>query len=180
MWISDLLIKTQKFIGLWVFNSTPLINLSGLFVRETYAFLLLYHCSATWNQGWRYFMQFFYYPRFFFSYTRFLFSCEAENWPFKVCEKLCLNFDEDSIKSVDIFGRMAIFTLLFLVIYGRSYHLCQCILYWLRILWKVLSPWYSCHSVISIEKDFWFVEFLVEFLCLYITYYNFISPANKD
>lgn len=44
-------------------------------------------------------------------------------------EKLCLNFDEDSIKSVDIFGRMAIFTLLFLVIYGRSYHLCQCILY---------------------------------------------------
>jgi hypothetical protein len=42
----------------------------------------------------------------------FMFLYEAENCSFKICEKLCWNFDGDCIEAVDCLCRMAIFCFL--------------------------------------------------------------------
>jgi hypothetical protein len=53
----------------------------------------------------------FYYSGFFVTPDEF------ENCSFFLCEELTWNFDEDCIECVDAFGKMAIFTMLILLIY---------------------------------------------------------------
>jgi hypothetical protein len=62
----------------------------------------------------------FYYPVFFF----FAFLYEIGNCSFHICEELCWNIDGNYVESVDCFGRMAIFAMLFILIHehGRSLH----------------------------------------------------------
>ncbi|EGW09540.1 hypothetical protein I79_006140 [Cricetulus griseus] len=58
----------------------------------------------------------------------FVSPCEIENCSFKVCEKMCWDFDGDCIESVLLFGKIAIFTMLILPIqeHGRSFHFLVC------------------------------------------------------
>jgi len=50
----------------------------------------------------------------------FVFPYEFENFSFKVCKGLVWNFDRNCIESVIAFGKMAIFTMLILLIHGHG------------------------------------------------------------
>ena len=99
-------VKNQVFIGVWinipVFNLILLINLS-VFMPVSSCF---HYCSSVVVLDVRYgnaagssfiVQDCFGYPGFFVS------SYEVDYCSFKVCEKLCWDFDGDCVESIDCF-----------------------------------------------------------------------------
>jgi hypothetical protein len=122
LYISGFFIKNQVSIGVWIY----IWVLDSISLKTVSVFMLLpcgfYHYSSVVHQGWRYLQNFFYFTgllTLFWVFCFVLFPYEVECYSFKICKDLCWDFHGDHIGSVGCFGRMAIFTVLILLIYDH-------------------------------------------------------------
>ena len=117
-------VKNQVFVGVWiniqVFDSVPLILLS-IFMLIPDCFQC---CSSTGKFGIVMPLEVLLLYRIAFTILGFFFPYEVEYHSSELCEEFCWDFDGHCIKSIDSFGKIAIFIMLIMPTqeHGRSFN----------------------------------------------------------